>query len=138
MMLILEITEFSRQRFLFLTFYTHTQVAAGATGLAQRALTEATKYALERKTFGVPIARHQAVAFMLADMAIGVETARLAWMRAAWMADHGNYFTVYNRPPKMIYRPTAHVIVVGAAKGHLQYQPQVLPSQGLELRTDPE
>ncbi|CAH0703493.1 unnamed protein product [Spodoptera exigua] len=73
---------------------TRPPVAAGATGLAQRALTEATKYALERKTFGVPIARHQAVAFMLADMAIGVETARLAWMRAAWMADHGIRNTV--------------------------------------------
>jgi Acyl-CoA dehydrogenase, C-terminal domain len=35
------------------------QVAAGATGLAQRAMDEATKYALERKTFGVPIAFHQ-------------------------------------------------------------------------------
>jgi len=36
------------------------QVASAATGLAQRALDEATKYALERKTFGVPIADHQA------------------------------------------------------------------------------
>jgi hypothetical protein len=36
------------------------QVAAAATGVAQRALDEATKYALERKTFGVPIADHQA------------------------------------------------------------------------------
>jgi hypothetical protein len=36
------------------------QVASGATGLAQRALDEATKYSLERKTFGVPIADHQA------------------------------------------------------------------------------
>jgi acyl-CoA dehydrogenase len=35
------------------------QVAAGATGLAQRAMDEATKYALERKAFGVPIAAHQ-------------------------------------------------------------------------------
>lgn len=44
---------------------------------------------MERKTFGVPIAQHQAVAFMLADMAIGVETSRLAWMKAAWEADNG-------------------------------------------------
>ena len=65
------------------------QVAAGATGLAKRCLHEATKYSTERKTFGVPIAQHQAVAFMLADMAIGVETSRLAWMRAAWEADNG-------------------------------------------------
>jgi acyl-CoA dehydrogenase len=39
------------------------QVAAGAIGLAQRALDEATKYSLERKTFGVPIANHQVILF---------------------------------------------------------------------------
>ena len=64
------------------------QVACGAVGLAQRALDEATKYALERKAFNKPIAEHQAVAFMLADMAISVETARLAWMKAAWALDN--------------------------------------------------
>ncbi|XP_013138207.1 PREDICTED: probable medium-chain specific acyl-CoA dehydrogenase, mitochondrial isoform X1 [Papilio polytes] len=73
---------------------TRPPVAAGATGLAQRALDEATRYSLERKTFGVPIAHHQAVAFLLADMAIGVETARLAWQRSAWMVDHGQKNTV--------------------------------------------
>lgn len=64
-------------------------VACGATGLAQRCLDEARKYSLERKTFGVPIAQHQAIAFMLADMAVGVESARLAWMKAAWEVDNG-------------------------------------------------
>lgn len=73
---------------------TRPPVASGATGLAARALYEATKYALERKTFGVPIATHQAVAFMLADMAIGVESARLAWQKAAWMVDHGQRNTL--------------------------------------------
>ncbi|XP_059062303.1 medium-chain specific acyl-CoA dehydrogenase, mitochondrial isoform X3 [Achroia grisella] len=73
---------------------TRPPVGAGATGLANRALHEATKYALERKTFGVPIAQHQAVAFLLADMAVGVETARLAWMKAAWLVDHGQRNTV--------------------------------------------
>lgn len=68
---------------------TRPGVAAGATGLANRALYEASKYANERKTFGVPIARHQAVAFLLADMAIGVELARLGWMKSAWQADNG-------------------------------------------------
>ena len=63
------------------------QVATGATGLAQRAMDEATKYALERKTFNKLIAEHQAVAFMLADMSIGIETARLAWMKSAWAID---------------------------------------------------
>ena len=63
---------------------TRPPVGAAAVGLAQRALDAATKYALERRAFGVPIARHQAVAFLLADMAIGVESARLCYMRAAW------------------------------------------------------
>ena len=49
---------------------------------------EATKYSLERKAFNKPIAEHQAVAFMLADMAIGIETARLAYMKAAWAVDN--------------------------------------------------
>lgn len=65
------------------------QVAAGATGLAQRCLDEASVYATERKTFGVPICTHQAVAFILADMAVGVETARLSWMKSAWEIDNG-------------------------------------------------
>ncbi|XP_073953055.1 medium-chain acyl-CoA dehydrogenase isoform X1 [Choristoneura fumiferana] len=73
---------------------TRPPVAAGATGLANRALYEATKYSLERKTFGVPIASHQAVAFMLADMAMGVETSRLSWQKAAWLVDHGFKNTV--------------------------------------------
>ncbi|XP_066254664.1 medium-chain specific acyl-CoA dehydrogenase, mitochondrial isoform X1 [Euwallacea similis] len=67
---------------------TRPPVAAAAVGLAQRALDEASKYALERKTFGTPIINHQAVAFMLAEMAIGVETGRLSWMKAAWETDN--------------------------------------------------
>lgn len=68
---------------------TRPMVAASAVGLAQRALDEALKYATERKTFNKLIAEHQAVAFMLADMSIGIETARLAWMRSAWAVDNG-------------------------------------------------
>merc|ERR1712079_993928 len=62
-------------------------VGAGAVGLAQRCLDEATKYAMERKAFGVPIINHQAVSFMLADMGIGIETSRLAYIKSAWQAD---------------------------------------------------
>merc|ERR1712115_722512 len=43
----------------------------------------------ERKAFGVPIINHQAVSFMLADMAIGVESSRLCYMKSGWQADHG-------------------------------------------------
>ncbi|TUG21027.1 Medium-chain specific acyl-CoA dehydrogenase, mitochondrial [Bagarius yarrelli] len=74
---------------------TRPPVAAGATGLAQRALDEATKYSLERKTFGRFIAEHQAVSFMLAEMAMKVELARLAYQRAAWEVDEGRKNTYY-------------------------------------------
>ncbi|XP_055942395.1 medium-chain specific acyl-CoA dehydrogenase, mitochondrial-like [Argiope bruennichi] len=74
---------------------TRPPVAASAVGLAQRAFDEATKYSLERKTFGIKIADHQAVQFMLAEMAIGIETARLAWMRSAWQRDNGQRNTYF-------------------------------------------
>merc|ERR1711902_52025 len=65
---------------------TRPPVAAGAVGIAQRALDEATKYAVERKTFGQPIINHQAVASMLADTAIGIEATRLAYIKSAWQS----------------------------------------------------
>jgi acyl-CoA dehydrogenase len=64
-------------------------IAAGAAGIIRRSLDESRAYALERKTFGVPIAQHQAVQFMLADMAIAYETTRLLYMKASWMVDSG-------------------------------------------------
>ncbi len=64
-------------------------IAAGAAGLIKRSLDESRNYALERKTFGVPIASHQAVQFMLAEMAIAYETTRLLYMKASWMVDQG-------------------------------------------------
>ena len=73
---------------------TRPPVAAGAVGIAQRALDEATKYATERKTFGTPIINHQAVNFMLADMAIGVESSRLCYLKAAWQADQVSYLKI--------------------------------------------
>lgn len=69
--------------------YTRPPVACGATGLAQRALDEATKYAFERKAFGTAIMNHQAIQFKLADMAVGIETARLAYQLACWQIDNG-------------------------------------------------
>jgi len=75
--------------------YTRPPVASGAVGLAQRALDEATKYALERKTFGSPIIEHQAIQFMLAEMAMNVEAARLCVQRASWEIDQGRRNTYY-------------------------------------------
>jgi acyl-CoA dehydrogenase len=68
---------------------TRPLVASGAVGLARRAMEEATRYSLERKTMGKPIFNHQAVAFMLADMAIGIESARMMVYRSAYMRDQG-------------------------------------------------
>jgi alkylation response protein AidB-like acyl-CoA dehydrogenase len=64
-------------------------VAARGVGIAQRALELALRYAQERKTFGKPIAEHQAIQFKLADMATQVEAARLMTMRAARLKDAG-------------------------------------------------
>ena len=64
-------------------------VAARGVGIAQRALELALRYSQERKTFGKPIAEHQAIQFKLADMATQVDAARLLTMRAARMKDEG-------------------------------------------------
>jgi alkylation response protein AidB-like acyl-CoA dehydrogenase len=64
-------------------------VAARGVGIAQRALELALRYSQERKTFGRPIAEHQAIQFKLADMATQVEAARLLTMRAARLKDAG-------------------------------------------------
>jgi acyl-CoA dehydrogenase len=64
-------------------------VAASAVGLAQRALDESVKYAKERTAMGVPIIQHQGIGFLLADMAMNVEAARLLTYKAAWLVDQG-------------------------------------------------
>jgi alkylation response protein AidB-like acyl-CoA dehydrogenase len=64
-------------------------VAARGVGLAQRAFELAVRYAQERKTFGKPIAAHQAISFKLADMATQIEAARLLTLKAARMKDAG-------------------------------------------------
>ena len=64
-------------------------IAAAATGVIRRALEESRNYALERKTFGVPIAQHQAIQFMLAEIAISYEATRLLCHKAAWSVDQG-------------------------------------------------
>lgn len=68
---------------------TRPMVAAAAVGLARRAMDESIAYAKERKTFGRPIANHQAIAFMIADMATSVEAAQMLVWKAAWLFDQG-------------------------------------------------
>ena len=50
---------------------------------------ESIRYAKERKTFGVPIANHQAIQFMIAEMAMAYESVKLLYSKAAWEVDQG-------------------------------------------------
>ncbi len=74
---------------------TRPPVAAGAVGVARRAMDEAMAYAEERKTMGVPINQHQSVSFMLADMAMDVEAGRLLTWKSAAEIDAGRPNTMY-------------------------------------------
>ncbi len=69
---------------------TRIPVAAGSVGVARRALDESAKYALEREAFGRPIADFQAIQFKLAEMKMGLETARIYTYYAAWLADRND------------------------------------------------
>ena len=64
-------------------------VASSALGGAQRAMDLSIKYAKERIQFGVPIAKHQAIQFMIAEMGMKIEAARLMTYKAAWLCDQG-------------------------------------------------
>jgi len=63
--------------------------AAGAVGVARRALEESIEYAKNRVTFGKPIWQHQAIGHMIADMAMEIEAARLLVWKSAWAEDSG-------------------------------------------------
>lgn len=65
-------------------------VAAGSTGLIRASLDASVKYANERKTFGRPIADHQLVKQMIANMAAGYEYSRLLWLKAGWLKNAGH------------------------------------------------
>ena len=73
---------------------TRPGVAAMAVGIARSALDHAVAYALERQQFGVPIAMHQAIQFMIADMATKVHLARLGTWNSAVLLDQGRRNTI--------------------------------------------
>jgi len=82
-------------------------VAAQAVGIAQGALDVSIKYAKERIQFKVPIARHQAIQMMLADMGTSVEAARLLTYRAAHKKDRGEPLTGPSAMAKLFAARTA-------------------------------
>jgi len=69
-------------------------IGAQALGIAQGAYEEALKYSKQRVAFGQPIAEFQAIRFMLADMAMEIDAARLLVRRAAWKQDTGARFSM--------------------------------------------
>jgi len=97
---------------------TRPPVAAAATGLAWRALDEATKYSLERKTMGKPIVQHQAVSFMLAEMAARMELGRLMTYKSAWMIDQGERNTYYASIAKLFAGDAANQNATDAVQIH--------------------
>jgi alkylation response protein AidB-like acyl-CoA dehydrogenase len=96
-------------------------VAARGVGIAQRALELALKYSQERRTFGRPIAQHQAIQFKLADMATQVDAARLLTMRAARLKDAGERSDLEAGMAKLFASEAGRVCVEEAFRIHGGY-----------------
>lgn len=82
-------------------------IAAQALGIAQAAFDEALRYAKERRQFGVPIAKHQAIQMMIADMATQIDAARLMVYRAAVMDNQGRPLSQVAAMAKLFASETA-------------------------------
>jgi len=91
-------------------------VAAVATGLAQGALDKAVEYAKQRETFGKKIIDHQGLAFMLADMAAAVESARATTLSAARRKDQGLPFTRQASIAKLVATDNAMKVTTDAVQ----------------------
>lgn len=96
--------------------FTRPPVGIGAVGLARRAMDEAREYATQRKAMGKPIAEHQAIAFMLADMATGIEAARLLTYKAASLYDQGQRNTHIASMAKLFASEHCHKVVSDAVQ----------------------
>src|SRR3954451_18399731 len=96
-------------------------VAARGVGIAQRALELALRYSQERKAFGKPIAKHQAIQFKLADMATKIEAARLLTLKAARMKDAGQRSDLETGMAKLFASETGKEVVEEAFRIHGGY-----------------
>jgi len=97
-------------------------VAAQALGIAQAAYDAAVSYAKERKQFGVEIARHQGIQFMISDMAVDLDAARLLTYRAAWqMQTTGKVSAKEPAMAKLFASEAAHRICHRALQIHGGY-----------------
>ena len=96
-------------------------IAARALGVARAAYDAAIRYAHERETFGVPIARHQAIAFKLADMATRIEASRLLVESAAAKFERGERADVEAGMAKLFCSETAFEVATEAMRIHGGY-----------------
>ncbi|MHB1929238.1 MAG: acyl-CoA dehydrogenase family protein, partial [Acidimicrobiales bacterium] len=96
-------------------------VAARAVGVARAALDAAMEYAEQREAFGVPIVKHQAIAFKLADMATKVEASRLLVRSAAERFDRGERADVEAGMAKLFASETALEVATDAMRIHGGY-----------------
>jgi acyl-CoA dehydrogenase len=95
---------------------TRPGVAAMATGIARAAFEFATAYSKERVQFGVPIAMHQAIQFMIADMATEIEAARLLTWKSASQLDNGERNTLVSSHAKRFAADTAMKVATDAVQ----------------------
>jgi acyl-CoA dehydrogenase len=95
---------------------TRPGVAAMATGIARAAFEFATTYSKERVQFGVPIAMHQAIQFMIADMATKVHLSRLAVWNSAVLLDQGKRNTLESSHAKRFAADTAMEVATDAVQ----------------------
>jgi acyl-CoA dehydrogenase len=95
---------------------TRPGVAAMAVGIARAAFEYARDYSKERVQFGVPIAMHQAIQFMIADMATKVEAARLLTWQSAALLDQGQRNTLASSHAKRFAADSAMEITVDAVQ----------------------
>jgi acyl-CoA dehydrogenase len=95
---------------------TRPGVAAMATGIARAAFEFATDYSKERVQFGVPIAMHQAIQFMIADMATDIEAARLLTWKSAVMLDNDERNTLVSSHAKRFAADTAMKVTTDAVQ----------------------
>ena len=96
-------------------------IAAQALGIAAGAFDLSVAYAKERKSFGVPIAQHQMVQWMLADMATAIEAARLLIWRAAALKDAGRPFGPEASMAKLFASEMAMKVATDAIQVHGGY-----------------
>jgi butyryl-CoA dehydrogenase len=97
-------------------------IAAQAVGIAQAALDECIEYSKQRQQFGRPIAKFQAIQWMIADMGTRIEAARWLVLNAAYQKDHGSgRYSMEAAMAKLFASETAMDVVIKAVQIHGGY-----------------